>query len=623
MRFGSGVTAALLFGAWAILSGQVPARKGAASTSEPARRTFAAVQTERITAVLSKLDSTGNFGEARKELTSLFDEVIAYSPDGEAVLMRDAAFSLRFVKQLSEADGKKQLELYRFLTKRPVLARMLAFMVSPDVDKVRGAYDVLDALRQADAGDRLEAFSNLAAALCVVYDEGQLKRHVNENLTSSEPPTVLYEYFTRYEGRMRFGMRDVPAELLIWVVDSTATAREMEWALLKYQGTTQVGNLFFKIDYDYDYLKRGKTKKVSVNGFNLPNLLEYGGVCADQAYFAAAVGKCIGVPTATAWAQSATAGHVWVGFFQAKARDGVWNFNSGRYQDYKDIKGEVINPQSRKTVPDAYVSLTAEMIGISREYRQTAQAYIDAARRVIELMDSGKGLEAAKPDESAVEKFLLAPRRVDVNVALDLLEAGLTYNPANAEGWLVVRDLAVKGRLTLGHKQRWGGVVGRFTRKKYPDFTLLVLAPMIKSVESPEAQDRMWSEALGMFHSRPDLCAEVLMNQARFREGKGEIAAAGQLYETIILKYANDGPFIMEALQAAERLLKDARPEIVAGFYEQAWRRIKRPHKIALTEITKFSNWYRVGSLYAVKLELAGEKGKAKKVKDELEDAIK
>lgn len=82
---------------------------------------------------------------------------------------------------------------------------------------------------------------------------------------------------------MFFGVRNVPAELLAWVVDTTAAIEEMQWALAKYRGDPAVGSRFFDIEYDYAAFKTGATKKVTEAGFNLPNILKHGGVCADQA----------------------------------------------------------------------------------------------------------------------------------------------------------------------------------------------------------------------------------------------------------------------------------------------------------------------------------------------------
>ena len=63
-------------------------------------------------------------------------------------------------------------------------------------------------------------------------------------------------------------------------------------------------------------------KKVTAAGWSLPNILQHGGVCADQAYFAVTVGKSIGVPTAYTIGLGGEVGHAWVGFLQARGKRG-------------------------------------------------------------------------------------------------------------------------------------------------------------------------------------------------------------------------------------------------------------------------------------------------------------
>ena len=112
-----------------------------------------------------------------------------------------------------------------------------------------------------------------------------------ENRAESADPVILFDYFTVNENRMFFGLRDVSAELLVYVVDSTASINDMLWALDRYAGERNVGARFFDIDYDHDHFRKGEPKKVTIAGWNLPNILRYGGVCADQAESGASMSK--------------------------------------------------------------------------------------------------------------------------------------------------------------------------------------------------------------------------------------------------------------------------------------------------------------------------------------------
>src|SRR2546423_11586627 len=57
-----------------------------------------------------------------------------------------------------------------------------------------------------------------------------------------------------------------------------------------------------------------------------------------------------------------------------------WNFDEGRYEAYRGVVGNVTDPLTRKRIPDAYVSLLAELIGTKAADRQNARALEDASR---------------------------------------------------------------------------------------------------------------------------------------------------------------------------------------------------------------------------------------------------
>ena len=108
------------------------------------------------------------------------------------------------------------------------------------------------------------------------------------------------------------------------------------------------------------------------------------------------------------------------------------------------------------------------------------------------------------------------------------------------------------------------------------------------------------------------------MYQAGMWEKKGEVNNAGRCYEDVIQRYANAGPFVIDALQKAERALRNSnRANLVPVLYEQTWTKITKPKEVTSPYVTQ-SNWYRVGELFASKLEEAGESGKADNVRDML-----
>lgn len=569
-------------------------------------------------AVLKQLADDHDYPAAKAAIQSLCDQAILYAPEERLECIRQTDFARRLVDQLTLVPPETRDPLLPYLLKHENLAETLVFLIRPDHESTAKVYELLNKLR-TQRPDQMDTYASLAAAICVVQHR-PFEEHINENHAESVDPIDIFDYYVRNESRMFFGIRNVPAELLVYVVDTTAPIADMEWALNKYAGTQDVGSLFFTINYDYDYLKSGSSKALTVHGYNLPNILKYGGVCIDQAYFAATVGKSIGVPTAIDFGTSGEAAHAWVGFLQFNGRDGFWNFDSGRYQDYQGVRGSVRDPQARGDIPDCYVTLLSEIIGTQAVDRQNAVALGDAAARLSELEKNPADGDVAAPPADAVfpSTFSARPRARNVEAQLALIELALRQSVAYMPAWFTVRDLAIANKLTLDQKRRWSDVLLRLGAAKYPDFTLSVLMPMVKTVDDPQQQNQLLTNLLPIFQSRLDLSAMIKMSQAELFESKNQPDLAGQCYMDVIQQYANDGPFVLGALKGAEKLLKSTnRGDKVVVLYQQAWGRTTKPDGEAQEFVTE-SNWFRIGRMYAKQLAAAGDADKAAEVRTQL-----
>lgn len=594
---------------------KVPSAKAAVAV----RETIAKYIKRQIDQALAKADETGDFAVAASSLAQTFDQAIAYARDSDIESIRQADFALRMVEQLQTLSPDDRVPTLRFLKANPELAHTLVFLIKPQRQSPQKVYAVLANLREKRAA-QLEKFANLTAAICVVHWK-PLTLHINENKVTAGDPIAIFDFYAKNESRMFFGIKQVPAELLTWVVDNTATPDEMEWALSKYAGDKKVGARFFDIKYDYDSFLKGTPKKVTVAGFSLRNVLKYGGVCIDQAYFAMTVGKSIGVPTAMATALSAETGHAWVGFLQAAEGKGWWNFRVGRYQEYQGIRGNVQDPQTRERIPDSEVSLLAELIGTRPADRQTAAALTDAAARLAALAkDNGALLGVPLPADVLLSNPRTSPRKTDASESMALVELALHQSDGYSPAWFLIRDLAKDSKLTIADKKHWADLLNRLAGTKYPDFTLSVLAPMIETIEDYKEQNSLWNAAFAMFQKRFDLAAEIRMSQAKVWEAQNNTANAGACYMDVIERYSNAGPFVIDALKHAEKLLKESnRGEKVVTLYEQTWSQIQPPGEMA-QQFTTESNWYRVGKMYAAKLKEAGDAAKAQDVLDALKN---
>lgn len=566
----------------------------------------------RTTGILDSISQESDFTRAAKDLTALQDELIAYAPSTETDAFREADFSLRLITQLSQVKAGR-IDLLTYLRANTQLAEALVFQVSPK-DKIPGVYDMLGKLREKHAGE-LNRYASLAAAICVVHDQPMVD-HVNENTAKSADPVLIYEFFKSHEKQMHFPLTSTPPEILVFVVDSTASIDDMGWALSKYAGDARINKRYFEVPYDKSYFRGQTEKKVTVAGFSLPSILKNGGVCADQAYFAEHVGKSEGIPTAVITGRNASMGHAWVGFLEVVGGKARWNFDAGHYEGYENVRGSTIDPQTRESVPDSALCLIADTSMSGLNNRHIAVAMTDAALRAAAIQRA-KSAGFPPTAETTIPKREPA-RAADLSTRLELLEAGLRKSPAYAAGWDAIAAAAPE--MSLKEKRSWASVLESLCGAKNPDFTLSILTPMVRSIPETKDQDAFWNSLFTTYQKRPDLAAEVRFNQGAMWEKAGEQDKAWGCYEDVYKKFPNAGTFAVDAAQRCERLIKESgKPGGAAALYASIWPLMKLPGAAIAAEFRRQCNWYRIGSLYAASLRAEGNTVKAEEVTKSLE----
>ncbi|MEM9752334.1 MAG: hypothetical protein AAF916_03015 [Planctomycetota bacterium] len=573
----------------------------------------ASVETQ---AIFSRAAEHGDIGLASDEAARLLTEVSLTRHARDVEAFADAGFAFALTTLLEDAALDELPDWFERMTARPEAARELAFIYNPHHDDAEAVLSVFERLDEA-FGPQLDTYPGLTAALCVVHDR-KIERRVNENQVTGTDPIALFRYYRDHESQMLFGIRDMPAALLVWVVDSTASIEEMRWALAQYAGDRAIGRRFFDIRYDYDHLRRGTPKQVTLEGFTLPNILKHGGVCADQAYFAVQVGKAIGVPATYTRGRSGSTSHAWVGYFEQRGRRGAgWNFNEGRYASYQGVRGVAEHPQTGHPVDDSFISVLAEAITLPATQRHAAQAMVHGAR----LMDS----VANQSGGAAVMEGLVAAssgqtvRSASLQDRLSLIESALRLDVGYAAGWMEVARLAEGGALSQAQQRKWAASIIRLCGDRYPDFMITVLRPFLSGVEDPEVQSGLWNQALRKVRSRKDLSAEIRMIQGELWEEAGDLRRSADFYEDVIRRYANGGPYVLDALERFEALLRSAgRDERVVVLYAETFKSLDLPQRKA-PQFAKQSNYYRVGSRYAEALRDAGDLRGAEQVASQIE----
>jgi len=581
------------------------------------RPVFADDVRPKVHAIIEEMAAGEDVPEAKERANAQFDRVIAFARDQDADLFIEAARTRRLAEFLTGLPSEQRTAVARLMVESSSLATTMAFLVDQKHDHVRQVFTLLHTLNEARP-EQVRQFPQLAAAIAVVH-ETPLVRQINENRTQAVEPLRIFDFYVEHRRQMQFGIENVPADLMTYIVDSTASIEEMEWALRNYRGDRAIGKRFFDIEYDYDHYYHRTPKKVTQLGFNLPNIKQYGGVCADQAYFAVAVGKSIGVPTAYTTGRGASVGHAWVGFFQSRGRSGGWNFNYGRYEVYQGVEGRIHDPQTRQQVADGYVSVLAELIGTDLTDRATAAAMTEAAIRLGELREQGQTLPEPSEEFARIRR---QPRDTSVESQLALLKGGLNESPGYAEGWLLVADLAKRNELTLDQKKEWADTLDRLCGQSYPDFSLMILEPMIQSVEDVEVQNGLWEKFFRRFTRRKDLAARVRINQGDLWREHGDKQKAAVCYQDVINRFANAGPFVLTALDRLEEMLRDAdRASKIPLVYEQTFSKIRPPGKMA-SEIKRHSNWYKVAVRFRDYLRSVGMTEEAEKIDQQIEREV-
>jgi hypothetical protein len=591
-----------------------PAGHARPAAAAPAKSTAldAAVK-ERVEAILKPLtDDNADFHKARRELEDLLAQVVVYAPAKDLGAATEPAYALRLVGLVRITSPERRASLMRYLRRDDAFARTLLFLMDPD--DAKNICTLVQRLRVDHEGD-LGDHPALAAAVCVVHARPFVDR-LNENTVRGMDGIGVYESFLQRWDTLAWNGR-VPAELMVYVVDTSATADELAWAASKYEGDLKVGKRYSEIIYDKVAFLSGGAKKVTEAGYSLRNILKYGGICIDQAYFAATVGKAMGVPTAIVYGKNGDLAHAWMGYLEAQGQTIAWNFDSGHYDGYKGVRGTVMDPVThRRSAPDSILGLVAESMSSDQKARWEAVAITDGARFLGALEKKG-GKPPATPDFFPGAK---PARAIDTAGVLDVLEAAMRRCPTYPEGWFLLRELAEGGKLSIKDKNRWAGILDQLCGKKFPDFMVDTLIPMIES-EPPEEAQAIWDPLIKSLARYPQLVSELRLAQGRQWEKAGNKNNAWAAYQDVIARYPNDGPCCVEAADRLVGLLKaGGKKGQVVSMLESLWGKLKVPS--VPPSFRNQTNWYRVGQLYVRELREAGDNAKADKATRTLEQGL-
>jgi hypothetical protein len=585
-----------------------PSKPGAASlpgakTPAPAAADPARALREKLDSALKVLADNNDLAKSGATLDSLFEQAIAYAPE-DTSLLADVAAARRMVRAVRSVEKEKQKETLAYLRSNPAVARSLCMLLR-EREPAKDALAVLEQLRGAH-GDKVARYPDLTAAVCVVHDQQLRLESSSTDDPRSADPSAIFGYFIENEPRLVFPIRELAPELLVYMVDCRADIAEMQWALRKHAGDRAVGRRFGDLVYDTAHFKHGKPKKIEGHPYTLENLRKFGGICGDQAYFAAQTAKAIGVPSAEISGQNAEMGHAWVGFLQRRA-GGVWfNCEEGHYDEYEKTRGTTRDPQTGRAITQSELELMARMTRTTEQQRHACVALIDAAARI--------GAVRAWPPPAPVDGAAVRLASNDFASRLGLLERAANICPANPEVWEAARGLASK--MTTADRERWFRAVCSACDDTTPDFAYTVIASLISGISNPREQPPAWEWLAKQYPRRPDLACGALVRKGDGLLKSGDKDAAYSAYIDAAKQYINETPAAVASARRAEQMLRDAkRLDMARDMYKDIFRRTAKP---ADTRGFAGSNFATIGRAYAQVLEELGDAREAEQIRNRI-----
>jgi tetratricopeptide (TPR) repeat protein len=247
-------------------------------------------------------------------------------------------------------------ELALALAKNPARLREFFTVLSTD-DFTPGVLDNLDRLHRHNPTSFEKNFS-LALALAVVFDQPPPPDWPHHQVNPSAIPadrSSLEERFdfwvTSLDGKKLMpGAAELGADQWKYIVDALVAPEELEWARKNVRTARgQFHRVFSSIKYDFPRLKSQAYSWPHPGAYSLANIQKLGGICVDQAYFAAVAGKAHGLPTLYFSGQGADGGHAWFGYLKATNR---WDLDAGRYENQNYAVGHALDPQSWQPISD-------------------------------------------------------------------------------------------------------------------------------------------------------------------------------------------------------------------------------------------------------------------------------
>jgi hypothetical protein len=228
-------------------------------------------------------------------------------------------------------------------------------LLSP-VDFLPRVFEILAELHARDPA-QFKTYRSLAIAIAIVYDvpappdwpHGQVSSEALPRLFPAPADAFTWWIKQDQRGRTYHRLARLGAAELKFVIDTVVPFNELEWV----QGAAnlplnQLARGYTMVRYRTDRLAN-QQMNWAARTYTLREILATGGICSDQAFFAAQVGKARGVPTLFIHGAGNDGRHAWFGYLDG---DQKWQLNAGRYEEQRFVTGHARDSQTWREFSD-------------------------------------------------------------------------------------------------------------------------------------------------------------------------------------------------------------------------------------------------------------------------------
>jgi len=506
-------------------------------------------------------------------------------------------------------------------------ARRVLFRALGDVPSAEEALERFRFLQANEQAKVLE-YPDLAAAFATAKPRRFYR-------AQPEPATMLqaFCYYADPKAKFRYNLKKMPYELSRYLADTRVGISERQWAAKRYLRSRNPGSAYFHVKYDDTHFEKNEPKKIAKLDYTLPNLRKVGGVCIDQAYYAAEVCKAIGIPATIVTGQGASGiGHAWFSYFQMNpaGTSASWHGGAGRYASQLYFTGSVIDPATGGVILDSELVLLGSAALLPLRRREEAEAATVLARLAIDACTDGNVPPNVAPLEQLAadygkrfarvagapkldRKWLAAKSPIDMAIVEGLLTLAVKRNLAHLPAWESIVELGKSKRLATASLNKFFGVLIEKTAGQYPEHSCAMILQIVPTLAEPDKRMKAYRRSLGVYGRRPDLKGRILLAMGDEELAAGESKKAVKLYETAAMQGVMVPRVVMAAAQKAEEVLSSqGQDKMILRLYQALFSKTRK--RDCAEEFRKQTSHYRLGSRLADMLRSAGKAAMAERI---------